>query len=223
MKKKNMRTKSRSSTPDSQPLTASPTLLVATHNSGKVEEIRMLLGDLNLAVRDLTQLPGITEIEETGTTFLQNALMKAHYYQKQTGLLTLADDSGLEVAALGEAPGIYSARYAGPHATDSQRITKLIDELSEVPNKDRTARFVCVLALVGPNQLEKTFTGVCEGRIMQSPLGDEGFGFDPVFEYPPLGKTFAQLSREEKSAVSHRGRAVQQLRQFLVEWVKQLS
>ncbi|MBI3949885.1 MAG: XTP/dITP diphosphatase [Acidobacteria bacterium] len=196
-------------------------MLVATRNGGKVEEIKHLLAGLELDIGDLTQWPDIPEIEETGPTFAQNALMKAHYYHEQTGLVTIADDSGLEVAALGGSPGVRSARYAGDVASDAQRITKLLQTLEGVADKDRTARFVCVVALAGPGGLEKTFTGVCEGRIRHDPVGKQGFGYDPVFEYLPLGKTFAQLSREEKSAVSHRGRAMRQLREFLLEWMKQ--
>jgi len=193
-------------------------LLVASHNRRKVVEIKPLLDGLGLEIGDLTQWPDIPEIEETGATFAQNALLKARYYHEQTGLLVMADDSGLEVAALDGSPGIRSARYAGAEASDAQRIAKLLQALEEIPDEKRMARFVCVVALVGPNQLEKTFTGVCEGRIARQPMGEGGFGYDPIFIYPPLGKTFAQLTPEEKSAVSHRGRAVEQLRQFLMEW-----
>lgn len=194
-------------------------LLLATHNSGKVQELRQLLQGLDLTLYDLSQWPHLPTVEETGTSFSENALLKARYYHRHTGLVTLADDSGLEVYALGGAPGVDSARYAGQYATDAQRIAKLLDALRDVPDTQRGARFVCVVALVGPNQLEKTFTGVCLGRITHVPRGDGGFGYDPVFEYPPLAKTFAQLSREEKSAVSHRGHAMRQLRQFLMEWL----
>lgn len=193
-------------------------MLVASRNRGKVTEIKQLLSGLDLEIGDLTQWPDISEMEETGATFAQNALLKAHYYHDRTGLLVMADDSGLEVAALGDAPGVRSARYAGAEASDAQRIVKLLQALEEAPDENRAARFVCVVALVGPNELEKTFTGVCEGRITRQPVGEGGFGYDPIFLYPPLGKTFAQLTPEEKSAVSHRGRAVAQLRQFLTEW-----
>jgi XTP/dITP diphosphohydrolase len=216
---KKKKTKTRSSILDPRSLI----LLVATRHHGKAEEIKHLLAGLDLEIRDLSQFPDLEEPEETGATFTQNALLKAHYYHERTGLLTMADDSGLEVAALGGAPGVLSARYAGPNASDAQRIAKLLQALEAVPDTNRTARFVCVVALVGPHQLEKTFTGVCEGRINRQPIGEQGFGYDPVFEYPPLGKTFAQLSRAEKSAVSHRGRALQQWRQFLLEWIKQAS
>lgn len=194
-------------------------LLLATRNSGKAHEIRQLLQGLDLALYDLSAWPDLPEAEETGISFSENALLKARYYHRHTGLVTLADDSGLEVDALGGAPGVHSARYAGHHATDAQRVAKLLDALRDVPDTQRGARFVCVIALVGPNQLERIFTGVCLGRITHVPRGDGGFGYDPVFEYPPLGKTFAQLSREEKSAVSHRGHAMRQLRQFLMEWL----
>lgn len=204
----------------SNPSTRRPcSLLVATHNTGKAQEIRQLLQGLDLAIHDLSEWPHLPAVEETGSTFSDNALLKARYYHQHTGLMTIADDSGLEVAALGGAPGVHSARYAGPQATDAQRIAKLLDALRDVPDRERGAQFVCVIALVGPNQLEKTFTGICPGRITHAPRGEGGFGYDPVFEYPPLGRTFAQLSPHEKSAVSHRGRAMQQLRQFLSEWL----
>jgi XTP/dITP diphosphohydrolase len=199
------------------------TLLLATGNPGKVEEIRHLLAGLDLEIRDLSQLDLATEIEEVGATFAQNAIIKARYCYEQSGLLTMADDSGLEVAALGGAPGVLSARYAGAGADDAQRVAKLLEALRGVHDHYRAARFVCVIALVGPDQLEQTFTGVCEGRIGHAPIGNSGFGYDPVFESPPLGKTFAQLSREEKSNVSHRGHAMQQLRQFLLEWIETRS
>ena len=188
-------------------------VVLATGNPGKLAEMQALLAPLSMTALPQSQFTSDT-VAETGLSFVENAILKARHAAQVSGLPAIADDSGIEVDALHGAPGIYSARYAGPQATDSQRITKLIDELNEVPDKDRTARFVCVLALVGPNQLEKTFTGVCEGRITQYPAGDEGFGFDPVFEYPPLGKTFAQMNREEKSAVSHRG-----LRFHRVRWL----
>jgi XTP/dITP diphosphohydrolase len=218
MKKRKVRATPPSSIPPRPSSITSRTLLVASRNRGKVAEIKHLLDGLGLEIGDLTEWPDIPEIEETGATCAQNALLKARYYHEQTGLLVMADDSGLEVAALGGSPGVRSARYAGAEASDAQRIVKLLQALEEAPDDNRAARFVCVVALVGANDLEKSFTGVCEGRITRQPVGESGFGYDPIFMYPPLGRTFAQLTREEKSAVSHRGRAVEQLRQFLTEW-----
>lgn len=192
---------------------------MASRNRGKVEEIRYLLQDVGVEIHDLSLFPDLPEVEETGTTLVQNALVKARYYHDRTGRVVIADDSGLEVAALGGAPGVYSARYAGPGATDAQRINKLLQALEHAPDPQRAARFVCVVALVGPDRLEKIFTGVCEGVLARYPIGEGGFGYDPIFIYPPLGKTFAQMSREEKATVSHRGRAIGQLRAFLLAWL----
>jgi XTP/dITP diphosphohydrolase len=192
-------------------------LLVASRNPGKVAEIKELLAGLDFDILDLSRFPEIPGVEESGATFVENAILKARYYHERTGLLVIADDSGLEVDALGGKPGVHSARYAGENASDADRVIKLLRALNDVPDEQRTARFVCVVALVGPGNLRVTFTGLCEGRIRREPIGQGGFGYDPIFEYPPLGKTFAQLSRAEKSAVSHRGRALRQLREFLIQ------
>lgn len=193
-------------------------LLIASRNPGKVAEVRAFLADLDFDLRDLGAFPDLPDVEETGASFAENALLKARFYHQRTGLLTVADDSGLEVDALGGEPGLHSARFAGPRATDAERIARLLERLRGVPEERRSARFVCVVALVGKDGLEKTFTGICEGRIRREPAGTNGFGYDPIFEYPPLGKTFAELSREEKAAISHRGRALRQLREFLQQW-----
>jgi len=190
-------------------------LLIATRNRGKWAEIRELLADLPLELVGLDDFPQLPEVAESGTTFEENALLKARFFHERTGLLTVAEDSGLEVEALGGAPGLLSARYG---RSDAERIARLLAELRDVPAKRRTARFVCVAALVGPG-LERTFAGEVRGKIRLEPSGSNGFGFDPVFEYPPLGKTFAELTRVEKSAVSHRGRAFRQLRDFLLQWL----
>jgi XTP/dITP diphosphohydrolase len=191
------------------------TLLIGTRNRGKWMEIRELLADLPVDVVGLDAFPDVPEAEESGTTFEENALAKARFYHERTGVLTVAEDSGLEVEALGGAPGLFSARYG---RTDAERIARLLAELRHVPPDRRTARFICVAALVGPG-LEHTFVGDVRGRIRTAPSGSHGFGFDPVFEYPPLGKTFAELTRAEKSAVSHRGQAFRQLRAFLEQWL----
>lgn len=193
-------------------------LLVATKNPGKTVELQEMLHNSEWEIVDLSAYPEVEDVEETGQTFAENALLKAHYYHKMTGLLSLSDDSGLAVDALDGAPGVYSARYAGKGATDRERYEKLLHQLSQTPTEERTARFICVLALVGnlnENFIEKTFTGTVEGRILTAPQGEQGFGYDPIFEYPPLSKSFAQLSRTEKATISHRGRALSQFLNFL--------
>lgn len=186
-------------------------LLAATRNRGKLAEVRELLAGLPYELVGADAFPDVPDVDESGSTFEENALIKARWFHERTGLLTVADDSGLEVDALGGAPGVRSARYAG---SDAERIARLLQALDGVPEEKRGARFVCVVALVGPG-IEKTFTGEVRGTIRTTPAGSNGFGFDPVFEYPPWGRTFAELTREEKSSVSHRGHAFRQLREFL--------
>lgn len=184
-------------------------LLVATHNQGKVREYRELLADLPLEVTYLDP-EGITvEVEETGATFEENARLKATAYAGLSGYWTWADDSGLEVDALGGAPGVYSARYAGPDATDADRYRKLLAALTAVPWGRRTARFRCTVALATPDGEVRTVDGVCEGVIAFGPAGSNGFGYDPVFYFPERNQTMAQLPPEVKNQVSHRARAAQ--------------
>lgn len=183
-------------------------LLVASHNKGKVREYAEILGDLGIAWLTLDEA-GVTEdVAETEDTFRGNAVLKATAYARQTGLLTLADDSGLEVDALGGRPGVLSARYGGPGTTAVDRYRLLLEELRDVPTERRTARFHCVTALAAPDgTLLGTADGVCEGVITPGPSGDGGFGYDPVFYLPPYGLTMAQLDAAEKNRISHRGRA----------------
>ncbi len=199
-------------------------LLVATHNPGKVREYRELLAGLPLEVTYL-DAEGIThEVEETGATFAENAILKATAYARISGLLTWADDSGLEVDALGGAPGVYSSRYAGPAASDADRYRKLLDALAGVPWDRRTARFRCTVAISlpdvpGTSEVPGTWEadGVCEGIIAFGPAGSNGFGYDPVFYLPEHGLTMAQLAPEEKNRISHRGRAAQAAAAVLAE------
>jgi len=194
-------------------------LLVATHNPGKVREYRELLAGLSLEVTYL-DAEGITlEVEETGQTLAENAILKAMTYARASGLWTWADDSGLEVDALGGAPGVYSSRYAGPGATDADRYRKLLDALAGVPWDRRTARFRCTVALVTPGGDVRTVDGTCEGIIAFGPAGNSGFGYDPVFYMPEQGCTMAQLSAEVKNQVSHRGRAARAAAELLKEMV----
>jgi XTP/dITP diphosphohydrolase len=184
-------------------------LLVATHNKGKVTEYADLLEDLALECLTLDDVGITREAAETGETFLENAVMKASAYSRQTGLYTLADDSGLEVDYLGGLPGVHTARYGGEGLTATERYNLLLKNLAGVPWERRTARFHCVIALAGPNgDLITTADGICEGLIALKPIGEGGFGYDPVFFLPDQGLTMAQLSPTEKHRISHRGRAL---------------
>jgi XTP/dITP diphosphohydrolase len=192
-------------------------LLVATSNKGKLVEIAEILAGLNWHLLSLGDLPHpLPPVEETATTFVGNALIKAEYYFAQTGLVTLADDSGLEVDALEGRPGIYSARYGGEGISSAEQIAMLLDELNDVPEERRAARFVCSIVIAGPGRTE-TFTGRCDGLIAFSPRGTAGFGYDPIFIDPQTGRTFAELSRDEKAARSHRGKALREARKFLID------
>jgi XTP/dITP diphosphohydrolase len=190
-------------------------LVVATTNRGKLLELQQILGGRGVEVGGLIESAPEEEIE-TGSTFEENALLKARYYHSMTGMPTVADDSGLEVFALGGAPGVYSSRYAGPAATDADRVAKLLDEMRGVPADRRGARFVCAAAMVWPGG-ERVFMGEAQGVILDSPRGEGGFGYDPVFYYAPLGKTFAELTAGEKARVSHRGLALARLSRWLEE------
>ncbi len=182
-------------------------LLVATHNQGKVREYRELLVELPLEVTYL-DAEGITlEVDETGTTFEENAVLKATTYAEVSGLWTWADDSGLQVDALGGAPGVYLARYTGEGATDADRYRKLLDALTGVSWDQRTARFRCTAARATPGGQVRTADGACEGIIAFGPAGENGFGYDPVFYMPEQNATMAQLPSELKNRVSHRARA----------------
>ena len=181
------------------------TLVIATRNKGKTVEIRDLLKDFPVDIKNLDDFGPIPPLEEDGDTFDENAYKKASFAARILGLPALADDSGLLVEALDGAPGIHSARYAGENATDEQRYLKLLDEMKGKSN--RNAAFECVISMAVPTGPALTYEARCQGLITESPAGSNGFGYDPIFFYPPLNKTFAQLTREEKSRVSHRGKA----------------
>jgi XTP/dITP diphosphohydrolase len=189
-------------------------LMLASRNPGKLSELRALLaGDLAI---ELVALPAnAPEIEETGATFAENALLKARGIAAWAKEWTLADDSGLEVDALGGAPGVHSHRYAGEHATDADRVAKLLAALQGVPPERRAARFRCAVALAAPDGRTWTAEGACEGRITQEARGTQGFGYDPVFLLPEAGRTMAELTPEEKNRVSHRARALGAARALL--------
>lgn len=182
-------------------------LVVATSNKGKAREIEVILGSLVEEVVTLADYPEIVMPPETAPDFRGNALAKARFVAGATGLPALADDSGLEVDALGGRPGVYSARYAGPGATDADNWRKLLSELEGVPAPERTARFRCAVAYVEPGGVEVVFEGKLEGEIGTEARGEGGFGYDPVFLLPERGLTTAELSSEEKHAVSHRAAA----------------
>ncbi|MFB4165408.1 XTP/dITP diphosphatase [Alteribacillus sp. JSM 102045] len=183
-------------------------IIVASKNQGKVKEFKHILGD-DISVQSLLDIT-FEDIAETGSTFEENAALKAEAVLEQLGNPAIADDSGLEIDALNGRPGIYSARYAGPDKNDEDNINKVLEELKGVPEENRTARFVCVIAVAVP---EKTYLyrGTCEGRIAFFKSGHEGFGYDPIFYLPEKNSTMAELSPEEKNKISHRYDALQQL------------
>ena len=185
-------------------------LVLATRNRGKILEFQELLSPFEAEIRGLDDFGPIPEIVEDGATFDENAYKKAVMTAKMLGFPALADDSGLVVEALGGAPGVHSARYAGEGATDQARNLKLLKAMEGVTN--RKARFECVISIAVPRGPALTYEGVCEGRIVHEMAGENGFGFDPVFYYPPMEKTFAEMTREEKNRVSHRGKAMSELR-----------
>ncbi len=182
------------------------TLVLATRNAGKTKEMRRMLEGFPVEIRNLDDFGPIPTVEEDGETFEENAYKKAAFTARALGYPALADDSGLVVGALGGAPGVHSARYAGPDATDRQRCEKLLAEMAG--KADRSAAFECVLSLAVPEGPALTYEARCEGVIAEAPAGENGFGYDPVFYFPPLGKTFAQIPRDEKNKVSHRGKAL---------------
>lgn len=191
------------------------TFVIATHNAKKLKELKRILEPLGFDAVIREDLP---EVEETGTTFAENALLKAESACKVTGMPAIADDSGLVVDALGVAPGVYSARYAGEGATDRQRYEKLLEELREVPTEQRTARFVSAVCCVFPDGKILTAEGACEGIIAFGPKGEGGFGYDPIFLVGE--RSYAEMTAEEKDSISHRGRALAKLAQELENWKK---
>ncbi len=190
-----------------------PLLLIATTNPGKVREIRELLAGLPFDVRALDAFPRIEEPEETGETFEANARLKAEYYAHATGVLAAADDSGLEIAALGGRPGVRSARYPGD--SYAERFANLSREMAASGDHDRSARFVCAVALASPSGIVFEARGTVEGQIVDPPRGAGGFGYDPIFLHPPSGLTLAELPPDVKASISHRGAAFRKLREFL--------
>jgi XTP/dITP diphosphohydrolase len=192
------------------------TIVLATRNPHKAAEMKALFADLPFTVRDLSEFPSCPDVEEDGDTLEDNAYKKAEAAYRCTGLPAVADDTGLEVYYMLGRPGVYSARYAGEDATYADNCKKLLHELTQVPARKRDARFRCVIALVGPGT-EEYFEGRVEGRILLSPQGSSGFGYDPVFQAEGFTRSFAELTPEEKNAVSHRGNALRTLKEFLAK------
>ncbi len=190
-------------------------IIVASGNEGKIREIREILGSLGLAVVSMKDAGFTSQAEETGTTFEENALMKARGLAEKTDDLVLADDSGLEIDYLGKEPGIYSARYMGRDTSYDVKNQNLIDRLEGVPEEKRTARFVCAVAVILPDKRELVTRGVMEGRIGHEIIGENGFGYDPIFYLPEYGMTSAQIPPEEKNRISHRGKALKQMFELL--------
>lgn len=197
------------------------TLVLATTNSGKSREIQSFLEGYPIEVRDLNDFGHIPEVAEDGATFEENAYKKALFTARMLGIPALADDSGLEVEALAGAPGVHSARYAGPDASDEANNRKLLESLQGQEN--RKARFCCVLSLAVPSGPALTYEAYCEGTILEQARGTAGFGYDPLFFYGPVGKTFGEMTLEEKSRVSHRGKALSEFRSEIDRILKWLQ
>ena len=197
-------------------------LVIATRNKGKKQEIKELLKDFPVEIKNLDDFGPIPHLEEDGDTFDENAYKKASFAARILGLPALADDSGLIVEVLGGAPGIHSARYAGENATDEQRYLKLLDDMEGKSN--RKAAFECVISVAVPTGPALTYEARCEGLIATEPAGSNGFGYDPVFFYTPLNKTFAQITGDEKNRISHRGKALAEFKsEFdkVLIWIRQ--
>jgi len=198
-------------------------LLLATTNRHKMDEYRAIFADLPFDLLSLHDIQLDMDVEETGTTFRENAELKALTYARASGMLSLADDSGLEIDALNGAPGVYSARFAGPDASYQERFAIIFKQLQGLPMVQRTARFRCVISLAEPSGYLRSVDGVIEGVIAEAPCGENGFGYDPIFLVPELGKTTAELTPEQKNGISHRGRAARLARTLLEAWPQSSS
>lgn len=194
-------------------------VVIATKNKGKAKDFEALFGPFGYEVVTMFEVAPDVEIEETGTTFEENAILKAETLANMLGQIVIADDSGLAIDALNGEPGVYSARYAGDH-DDEANMVKVLENMKDVPEEQRTARFCCALAIAGPNMETKTVFGTCEGVIAYEKKGTNGFGYDPIFYVPALEKHMAELSAEEKGAISHRGNAIRKLALQLAEFLK---
>jgi XTP/dITP diphosphohydrolase len=193
-------------------------IVLATSNKNKVKEIKNILGDKNFIFLSHKDFPDIKPPEETGTTFKENAIIKAKEICRLTGMICLADDSGLEVEALNGQPGVYSSRFSGKDATDKKNIEKLLSLLKNIPYEKRKARFICAIAIAYPDGKIKTVEGKCQGIIGFETKGENGFGYDPVFIYPKLNKTFAEIPEEIKNNISHRRNALEKAKKILMKY-----
>lgn len=193
------------------------TVIIASGNKGKLKEFKELMGDLPVDVKSLADYPELGDIEENGASFAENAYIKAKAVFDATGCLCIADDSGLEVDALDGAPGIYSARYAGEEKDDAANNAKLLTALADVPAEKRGAQFHCAIVAIDQNGKRYDAEGIVRGVILREQRGDNGFGYDPLFYVPEFDKTTAELSMDEKNAISHRGKAVRQIVEILKE------
>lgn len=201
-----------------------PSVLLGTRNVGKLREIQKILGDVPCQLRSLREFGDVGVAPEDAATYAENAIAKAQFYARATGLCTLADDSGLEVEALNGAPGVFSARYAGVGASDANRRTLLLSELAQAPSENRNARFVCVVAVAtADGTVLNTSEGVCEGTMIFEERGTNGFGYDPLFVPDGFDQTFAELSDSIKNRISHRARALLQTREFLLSYGMRLD
>lgn len=192
-----------------------PKLLIATNNPGKFREFQQLLDSCGWDLVSPRDVGVDVNVEESGQTYAENARIKAEAYARASGLVALADDSGIEVDALGGAPGVHSARYGGPGLTDEERVERLLAAVRHVPDDGRTARFRCVIAIATPEGEVRYAEGTVEGRLAREPRGTNGFGYDPIFLLPERGLTTAELPPEEKNRISHRGRAAEQAKAIL--------
>ena len=194
-------------------------VVIATKNKGKAKDFEALFGPFGYEVVTMFDVAPEVEIDETGKTFEENAILKAETLANLLGKIVIADDSGLAIDALNGEPGVYSARYAGDH-DDEANMVKVLENMKDVPEEQRTARFGCALAIAGPNMETKTVFGTCEGVIAHEKKGTNGFGYDPIFYVPALEKHMAELSAEDKGAISHRGNAIRKLALELAELLK---
>ncbi len=188
-------------------------ILLATNNQGKIREMKEMMGEMGITVYSLKDKGIVCEVEEDGTTFEENAIKKASEISRLSGMITVSDDSGIEIYALDMRPGIYSARYAGENPTDEEMCAKVLEEMEG--KTDRRARYVSVVALVYPDGKTETFRGECYGTLTHKREGTEGFGYDPIFYYEDFGKTLGQVSLEQKNTISHRAKALNLLKEYL--------
>ncbi|RUM92407.1 MAG: non-canonical purine NTP pyrophosphatase [Thermodesulfatator sp.] len=198
-------------------------IVLATRNRGKVSELQALLSDLGLEIISMDQAGDLPEIIEDGLTFQDNATKKAMEVARATGLMAIADDSGLEVDALGGRPGVFSARYAGENASDEENYLKLLQEMEGIDSDQRTARFRCVMVACTPEGECVVSHGTCEGSITTEPRGSQGFGYDPVFVPAGDRRTMAELTRQEKNRISHRGKALEALKKKLEDFIRRFQ